>query len=101
MCKKIVLVAKRYGNRCLLSYFEGIFERIIKLIDSFLTEPVFRTAVHHAVLEAEAEVVHRLAQYGWRGPLGIEIGIAVGDRLERGQEMGFFLFGGSDIVRVG
>ena len=26
--------------------------------------------------EAEAEVVHRLAQYGRRGPLGIKIGIA-------------------------
>ena len=46
---------------------------------SFLAEPVFRQAVHHAVPEAEAEVVHRLAQYGWRGPLGIEVGIAAGE----------------------
>ena len=45
----------------------------------FLAEPVFRQAIHHAVLEAEAEVVHRLAQHGWRGPLGIEIGIAAGE----------------------
>ena len=45
----------------------------------FLAEPVFRTAVHHAMLEAEAEVVHRLAQYGRSGPLGIEIGIAAGE----------------------
>ena len=37
----------------------------------FLAEPVFLQAVHHTVLEAEAEVVHRLAKYGWRGPLGI------------------------------
>ena len=48
-------------------------------LNSFLAEPVFRQTVHHAVLEAEAEVVHRLAQYCWRGPLGIEIGIAAGE----------------------
>ncbi len=27
----------------------------------------------------EAEVVHRLAQYGWCSPLGIEVGIAVSE----------------------
>ena len=47
--------------------------------ESFLAEPVFRTAVHHTVFETEAEVVHRLAQYCWRGPLGIEVGIAAGE----------------------
>ena len=50
---------------------------------SFLTEPVFRAAVHHTVTEAEAEIVHRLAQHGRSGPLGVEVGIAVGESGEK------------------
>jgi len=42
---------------------------------SLLAEPVLRTAIHHAVAEVEAVVVHRLAQHGRRGPLGIEVGV--------------------------
>ena len=45
----------------------------------FLAEPVFRQAVHQTVLEAETEVIHRLTQHGWCGPLGIEIGITAGE----------------------
>ena len=51
----------------------------MNLLLSFLAEPVFRTAVHHAVTEAEAEIVHCPAQHDWRGPLGIEIGIAASE----------------------
>ena len=48
----------------------------------FLAEPVFWTAVHHAVAEAETVVVHRLAQDGGRRPFRIEVGIAAGKSLK-------------------
>ena len=51
-------------------------------LNSFLAEPIFRQTIHHTMLKAKAVVVHRPAQYGWCGPLGIEIGIAAGEGRE-------------------
>ena len=48
----------------------------------FLAEPVFWTAIDHAVAEAETVVVHRLAQDGGRRPFRIEVGIAAGKSLK-------------------
>ena len=45
------------------------------MIVSFLAEPVFRAAIHHTVMEAEAIIVHRLTQYDGCGPFGIEVGL--------------------------
>ena len=48
-------------------------------------------AVHHAVTEAEAEVVHCLAQYCGGSPLGVEVGIAAAPMLSRNMKRAILL----------
>ena len=64
--------------KSITSLYRSIHRSSCVIVDLFLTEPVFRTAVHHAVAEAETVVVHRLAQDGGRRPFRIKVGIAAG-----------------------
>ena len=47
--------------KSITSLYRSIHRSSCVIVDSFLTEPVFWTAVHHAMLEVEAVVIHRLA----------------------------------------
>ena len=53
----ICMLALDYNKKPLTHCESAVF-----CVTLFLAEPVFRTAVHHTMLKAEAEVVHRLAK---------------------------------------
>ncbi len=64
--------------KSITSLYRSIHRSSCVIVDSFLAEPVFRTAVHHTMLEAETIIVHRLAQDSGCRPFRIEVGVATG-----------------------